>query len=57
MTITLGPGEIFTIFFITIGPLKLLGPFVQRTHGLDDTAVRQIAVRAGGWVNASFNPL
>ena len=46
MTITLGPGEIFTIFFITIGPLKLLGPFVQRTHGLDDTAVRQIAVRA-----------
>jgi len=46
MTITLGPGEIFTIFFITIGPLKLLGPFVQRTHGLDDAAVRQIAVRA-----------
>ena len=46
MTINLGPGEIFTIFFITIGPLKLLGPFVQRTHGLDDTTVRQIAVRA-----------
>jgi multiple antibiotic resistance protein len=42
----LGPAEIFTIFFITIGPLKLLGPFVQRTHGLDDAAVRQIAVRA-----------
>jgi len=46
MTITLGPGEIFTIFFITLGPLKILGPFVQRTHGLDDAAVRQIAVRA-----------
>jgi multiple antibiotic resistance protein len=44
--ITLGPGEIFTIFFITIGPLKLIGPFVQRTHGLDDAAVRQIAWRA-----------
>jgi len=44
--ITLGPGEIFTIFFITIGPLKLIGPFVQRTHGLDDAAVRQIARRA-----------
>jgi small neutral amino acid transporter SnatA (MarC family) len=42
----LGPGEIFTIFFITLGPLKLLGPFVQRTHGLDDATVRQIAVRA-----------
>ena len=46
MNITLGPGEIFTIFFITIGPLKLLGPFVQWTHGLDDAVVRQIAVRA-----------
>jgi multiple antibiotic resistance protein len=46
MNINLGPGEIFTIFFITIGPLKLLGPFVQRTHGLDDATVRQIAVRA-----------
>jgi multiple antibiotic resistance protein len=44
--ITLGPGEIFTIFFITIGPLKLIGPFVQRTHGLDDATVRQIAWRA-----------
>jgi len=42
----LGPAEIFTIFFITIGPLKILGPFVQRTHGLDDATVRQIAVRA-----------
>ena len=46
MTVILGPGEIFTIFFITIGPLKLLGPFVQRTHGLDDRTVRQIAFRA-----------
>jgi multiple antibiotic resistance protein len=42
----LGPAEIFTIFFITIGPLKIFGPFVQRTHGLDDAIVRQIAVRA-----------
>jgi small neutral amino acid transporter SnatA (MarC family) len=42
----LGPAEIFTIFFITLGPLKILGPFVQRTHGLDDATVRQIAVHA-----------
>jgi len=42
----LGPAEIFTIFFITLGPLKIFGPFVQRTHGLDDAKVRQIAVRA-----------
>jgi small neutral amino acid transporter SnatA (MarC family) len=42
----LGPAEIFTIFFITLGPLKILGPFAQRTHGLDDATVRQIAVCA-----------
>ena len=46
MITTLGPGELFTLFFITIGPLKLIGPFVQRTHGADDATVRQIAVRA-----------
>jgi multiple antibiotic resistance protein len=37
-------GEIFTLFFVTLGPLKLLGPFVMRTRGLDDAAVRRIAV-------------
>jgi small neutral amino acid transporter SnatA (MarC family) len=42
----IGPSEIFTIFFVTLGPLKTLGPFVKRTHGLDDRVVRQIAVRA-----------
>jgi multiple antibiotic resistance protein len=42
----LGPADIFTLFFVTLGPLKVLGPFVQRTRGLDDTAVRAIAVRA-----------
>lgn len=42
----IGPAEIFTIFFVTLGPLKVLGPFAQRTHGLDDVTVRKIAVRA-----------
>jgi multiple antibiotic resistance protein len=41
----LGPGEIFTLFFITLGPLKVLGPFAQQTHGLAPPAVRGIAVR------------
>jgi multiple antibiotic resistance protein len=40
----LGPAEIFTIFFVTLGPLKVLGPFAQRTHGLDDANVRRIAL-------------
>ena len=39
----LGPAEIFTFLFVMLGPLKLLGPFVQRTRGLDDGTVRQIA--------------
>jgi hypothetical protein len=26
----IGPAEIFTIFFVTLGPLKLLGPFADR---------------------------
>jgi small neutral amino acid transporter SnatA (MarC family) len=38
-----GPAEIFTFLFVMLGPLKLLGPFVQRTRGLDDATVRQIA--------------
>lgn len=42
----LGPAEIFTIFFVTLGPLKVLGPFAQRTHGLDDATVRRIAFTA-----------
>lgn len=64
MIVNLGPAEIFTIFFIMIGPLKLIGPFVQRTHGLDDATVRQIAVRvflmatisaiAGGFLGATL---
>ena len=39
-------GAVFTLFFVTLGPLKILGPFVQMTHELDNTAIRKIAVRA-----------
>jgi len=42
----LGLGAVFTIFFITLGPLKLLGPFAQRTHTLDAGALRASALRA-----------
>jgi multiple antibiotic resistance protein len=41
-----GPGELFTLFFVMLGPLKLLGPFVARTHGLDDRTVERIALWA-----------
>jgi multiple antibiotic resistance protein len=42
----IGAAEVFTIFFVTLGPLKVLGPFAQRTQGLDDATVRRIAWRA-----------
>ena len=42
----MSPAMIFTIFFITLGPIKILGPFARQTRGADDGVVRQIAVRA-----------
>ena len=42
----IGPAEIFTIFFVTLGPLKTLGPFVHRTHDLDEGTVRRVAIWA-----------
>ena len=41
-----GFGAIFTLFFITLGPLKILGPFAQLTREADDATMRKIAVRA-----------
>jgi multiple antibiotic resistance protein len=42
----LGPGLIFTLFFVTLGPLKVIGPFAHRTQDRDEVAIRQIAMRA-----------
>lgn len=41
-----GTGEIFILFFVTLGPFKLLGPFEQQTRDLSPTALRGIVVRA-----------
>jgi multiple antibiotic resistance protein len=38
-------GAIFTLLFVTLGPLKLLGPFAQQTRTLPLAALRGIAVR------------
>ena len=40
------PAQIFTFFFVTLGPLKLIGPFVARTRELDLARSRQIALWA-----------
>jgi multiple antibiotic resistance protein len=45
-TALIGFGAIFTLFFITLGPLKVLGPFAQFTREADEPTMRKIAVRA-----------
>jgi multiple antibiotic resistance protein len=42
----LGLGQIFTLLFVTLGPVKILGPFAQLTRDADEAKVKQIAVRA-----------
>ena len=39
-----GAGQIFTMMFVMLGPLKLLGPFAAQTHELDDAQIRRIAL-------------
>jgi multiple antibiotic resistance protein len=41
----LGLGEIFTLFFVTLGPMKLLGPYAQQTRELDPAALRSVSIR------------
>lgn len=43
---TISPGEMFTFFFLMLGPLKILGPFVQLTGQGDTQFVRRLAFRA-----------
>jgi multiple antibiotic resistance protein len=42
----LGLGVVFVVLFITLGPIKIFGPFVQLTRDLDEAKVKSIAVRA-----------
>ena len=39
-------GVVFTVLFVTLGPLKLLGPFAQITRDTDEATLRKIVVRA-----------
>jgi len=48
-TALVGYGAIFTLFFVTLGPLKVLGLFAQLTREADEAeeaTMRRIAVRA-----------
>jgi multiple antibiotic resistance protein len=42
----IGPGQIFTFLFIMVGPLNVLGPFVQVTAHADRPLRRRIAFAA-----------
>ena len=39
-------GEMFTFFFLMLGPLKILGPFVRITRKGDAKFARRVAIRA-----------
>jgi multiple antibiotic resistance protein len=43
----LGASKLFTLFFVTLGPIKLLGPFARATASLADAELRALALRAG----------
>jgi len=38
--------DAFIIFFLTLGPLKAIGPFTQATRGADPALLRALAWRA-----------
>lgn len=44
----LGISTVLVLFFITLGPFKLLGPFALQTRELDRPALRAIALRVFG---------
>jgi multiple antibiotic resistance protein len=44
--VVLGLGAVFTLFVITLGPIKILGPFSQLTRELDEPTLRTVAIRA-----------
>jgi multiple antibiotic resistance protein len=45
-TYALGVTKLFTLFFVTLGPMKLLGPFARATAGMTTTESRAMALRA-----------
>ena len=45
-TYVLGVAKLFTLFFVTLGPMKLLGPLARSTAGMTTTELRAMALRA-----------
>ena len=43
--LTISYSKIFTFFVVMLGPIKLLGPFVKITKGMDDATSRRLALK------------
>jgi multiple antibiotic resistance protein len=41
----LDASQILTLFFVTLGPFKILGPFLRQTRHLDEGIARSLALR------------
>ena len=49
MTESSGPvglSAVFTLFFVMLGPLKILGPFAKQTHEMEAGAMRKLAFQS-----------
>ncbi len=44
-SITVSAGEMLAFFFLLLGPIKIVGPFVKLTRGAEPRWCRQLAVR------------
>jgi multiple antibiotic resistance protein len=53
-TLSLGLGEVFTFFLLTLGPASVIGPFARETAGLADTDRRRVAFVTTGIALASI---
>ena len=42
----LGLGTVFVLLFVTLGPIKMLGPFLQLTRDADEATMKSLAMRA-----------
>jgi multiple antibiotic resistance protein len=45
---TLNLKDVFTLFFIMLGPLRLIGPFAKLTAGRPESELRQVALQGSG---------
>jgi multiple antibiotic resistance protein len=46
------PGQIWTFFFLLLGPIKIIAPFVGLTRGADADFVRRLALRGAAFAAA-----